>query len=83
MIKPSIDPVTQDITCPTCRQSQFTVFRRDPEPPGRSLNHCKCVCGQLFVYHVDDCNQPILEPTTSVAKLPRGYLVINSGPREI
>ena len=61
MVKPHIHPVTLDIACPTCQQSQFTIFRRDPEAQGLSLNHCKCACGQLFVYYVDDSNRPVLD----------------------
>ena len=67
MVKPYIDPVTLAIVCPTCMQSQFTVFRRDPEAHGLCLNHCKCACGQLFVYHVDDSNQPVPHPAAFLA----------------
>lgn len=70
MVKPHIDQVTLDIVCPTCMQSGFTVFRRDPEANRLSLNHCKCACGQLFVYHVDDSNQPVLDPAAFLATQP-------------
>lgn len=70
MVKPYIDPVTLEITCPTCMQSRFTVFRRDPQAPGLSLNHCKCACGQLFVYHVDDSNEPVLDSAAFLTTQP-------------
>jgi len=70
MVEPRIDPTTLEMICPTCTQRQFTIFRRDPKAHGLFLNHCKCACGQLFVYHVDDSNQPIPHPAAFLATQP-------------
>lgn len=60
MLKAKINPETSEIVCPTCNESNFTIFRRDKVSKEIYLNHCKCEnCGQLFIYNVDKKNNPI------------------------
>ena len=63
MLKAKIDPETKDILCPTCSESNFVIFRRDPLEAAkeRYLNHCKCGSGQLFIYVVDQMGNIVVE----------------------
>lgn len=64
MLKAKIDPETKDILCPTCSESKFVIFRRDRlEETAKEgyLNHCKCGCGQIFIYIVDQRGNVVVE----------------------
>lgn len=63
MLKAKIDPETKDILCPTCSKSNFVIFRRDrlETTKERYLNHCKCGCGQIFIYVVDQMGNVVVD----------------------
>ena len=52
MHRAKIDPVTKEVSCPTCDGDDFMIFRQDKVSDFISLHHCRCMeCNQLFNYY--------------------------------
>jgi len=61
MLKAIVNLVSKEVFCPTCYKSNYTIFRRDELEKDVYLNHCRCECGQIFVYKVNHADELIGE----------------------